>query len=154
MTPCPVCSKPATRTWCSQACHATTRRNRRTWQCKACGRDFERLAGEGRGVYCSRPCRYSHKAAAATHYLRKGYKYVHRIVAETMLGRSFTDSEVVHHKDGNRLNNAPENLEVHESHSAHMKEHAARGEIGFTHEQAVRAGTLSGAVRRAKARKK
>ena len=36
----------------------------------------------------------------------------HRFVAEQMLGRPLTSEEAVHHIDGNRLNNAPENLVV------------------------------------------
>lgn len=43
---------------------------------------------------------------------KKGYVLVHRVVAETAIGRLLTDEEVVHHKDGNTLNNSPENLEV------------------------------------------
>ncbi len=43
-----------------------------------------------------------------------GGKYVqeHRIVMAGMLNRPLTKAETVHHKDGDRLNNAPENLEL------------------------------------------
>ncbi|MBR0420274.1 MAG: HNH endonuclease [Erysipelotrichaceae bacterium] len=41
---------------------------------------------------------------------KKGY--VHRWVAEQMLGRKLEQNEVVHHIDGNKKNNSPENLEV------------------------------------------
>lgn len=37
---------------------------------------------------------------------------VHRVVAETVLGRSLLPEEHVHHKDENRTNNDPENLQV------------------------------------------
>lgn len=36
----------------------------------------------------------------------------HRLVMETQLGRTLKEWEVVHHKDGNRQNNAPKNLEL------------------------------------------
>lgn len=48
-------------------------------------------------------------------------KHAHRVVAERMLGRKLRLGEVVHHKDGNKLNYTEENLEVFSS----QKEHAA-----------------------------
>jgi hypothetical protein len=41
-----------------------------------------------------------------------GYVKEHRLVVELDLGRRLTDSEVVHHKDRDRLNNSLDNLEV------------------------------------------
>jgi hypothetical protein len=38
--------------------------------------------------------------------------YVHRLVAEAVIGRPLHDNEVVHHLDGDRLNPHPDNLEV------------------------------------------
>jgi hypothetical protein len=38
--------------------------------------------------------------------------YVHRLIMEYHLGRPLHTSEVVHHKDGNGLNNALDNLEI------------------------------------------
>jgi len=51
------------------------------------------------------------------------YRQEHRIVMEQMLGRPLTSEELVHHKDGNKLNNAPENLELFPSNSAHATHH-------------------------------
>ena len=39
-------------------------------------------------------------------------RLVHRLVAEKAIGRKLRDGEVVHHIDGNRRNNDPENLMV------------------------------------------
>ena len=47
----------------------------------------------------------------------------HRVVAEKLLGRALTDEEVVHHVDGNKRNNDPENLMVLPSQSEHAKLH-------------------------------
>lgn len=50
-------------------------------------------------------------------------KYVaeHRLVAEKMLGRYLDPKEVVHHKDSNKLNNDPSNLETFANNAAHLR---------------------------------
>ncbi len=53
---------------------------------------------------------------------RHGYVREHRLVMEKVLGRYLEPSEVVHHIDGNRAHNAPENLEVHASNAEHLAE--------------------------------
>jgi endogenous inhibitor of DNA gyrase (YacG/DUF329 family) len=55
-----------------------------------------------------------------------GAVYYHRHVASIKLGRWLNSDEHVHHKDGNKLNNVPENLEVL-SNSEHAKLHKAHG---------------------------
>lgn len=46
--------------------------------------------------------------------VRRNGKYTqeHRVVVEMALGRELREWETVHHKDGNRLNNAVDNLEL------------------------------------------
>lgn len=54
-----------------------------------------------------------------------GYVREHRLVAEEMLGRYLDPDEVVHHIDGDKQNNAPENLEVFQSNGEHLKHELA-----------------------------
>lgn len=52
-----------------------------------------------------------------------GYVYEHIVVAERKLGRMLKSGEVVHHVDGNKKNNNPDNLMVFASDSDHIKYH-------------------------------
>jgi len=53
-----------------------------------------------------------------------GYIFEHRLVMEGLLGRYLLPNEVVHHIDGNKLNNAPENLCLFASNGEHHSFHA------------------------------
>ena len=50
-------------------------------------------------------------------------KHEHRQIVETLLGRALKASEVVHHLDGNKSNNDPDNLVALPSQSVHCKAH-------------------------------
>lgn len=54
-------------------------------------------------------------------------RHAHRVVAEKKLGRKLKLGEVVHHKDGNKLNYSEENLEVLSSQNEHAKLHQEDG---------------------------
>lgn len=56
------------------------------------------------------------------HKDRHGYVREHRLVVEQHLGRYLLPTEVVHHIDGNKQNNTPENLEVFGSNAEHLAE--------------------------------
>jgi DNA-directed RNA polymerase subunit RPC12/RpoP len=49
-----------------------------------------------------------------------GYMLEHRYVAAKNLGRLLEDYEIVHHIDGNKLNNVPDNLEVLPHNADHL----------------------------------
>lgn len=53
----------------------------------------------------------------------RGYAYEHRLVASKMIGRWVLPAEQVHHKDENKQNNIPGNLEVTASIAEHRVLH-------------------------------
>ena len=56
-------------------------------------------------------------------YIKLLGRHEHRQVVETLLGRPLKPGEVVHHLDGDKRNNDPDNLVVLPSQSAHCKAH-------------------------------
>ena len=61
----------------------------------------------------------------------KGYVLEHRLVMEEVVGRILGPEEVVHHVNGIRNDNRPENLMLFANHAAHMKFHEQETGLGF-----------------------
>ena len=59
----------------------------------------------------------------------RGYVYEHRLVASEMVGRPLRDGEIVHHRDGDPLNNSPANLEIVASIGHHYMRHRKRQDL-------------------------
>ena len=59
----------------------------------------------------------------------RGYAYEHRVVAEKKVGRRLVSGEQIHHMNGDRGDNRPENLEVVGSIAEHRVLHRKRTSI-------------------------
>lgn len=109
--------------------------------CKVCGDVFTpphptRLR---KGFYCSGPCRQKGISLAtaekrgnilrgrgdAKTYTKRSGRHEHRIIVETIIGRSLRSDEIVHHINHDRKDNRPENLQVMNKadHTRHHSKH-------------------------------
>lgn len=126
------------RRFCSDRCRSQARRKQVRLYCQQCGKVFYRkpsAVAVGGGRYHSIECR----GIASRKLAVRGYVFCeddqgrwrgkHRMVAEQMIGRSLRRGETVHHVNGQRDDNRPENLRVFASRSKHMAWHRAQSRL-------------------------
>lgn len=99
--------------------------------CHHCGASFDRSLEQIRRAkysFCSVACKRANPdfrtyaarqngdkqrgRGAGKTYRKLNGRHEHRVVMERVLGRALVPGEIVHHKDGNKRNNVPANLEV------------------------------------------
>jgi hypothetical protein len=155
---CPICHTPYGKRKRCYRCQPGRSRTGEDRTCPQCGRTFHapqwKLNDTARrqGTYCSNECRWAsmrgkpnwrrdaerklvHKAGyllvwAPDHpRAHNGRVFEHILVMEAKLGRALRPEEFVHHKDENKQNNHPDNLEIKDNpeHARwHMRNDPAR----------------------------
>lgn len=108
MKKCKMCPKTAVNRFCSSAC-----------SCKFLNKNknHQRKAGIAGGAH-----KIALRGTGTKTYVKELGRHQHRVVMERILGRKLKSTEIVHHKDSNKKNNHPSNLEVM-SQSKHIEMH-------------------------------
>lgn len=115
------------RRWCSSECMYSAKDRKPTFICATCGEEKIRRKGvRNHGYdysqkYCSPRCLHIGQTNPDGVLDKNGYRLIriggksvpeHRHIMEKIIGRPLSEGENVHHKNGNRLDNSAENLEL------------------------------------------
>lgn len=119
--------------------HANNKNHLEPKICLICGTEFlpQKRSRQKSQKTCSAKCRNIHNGRKSAEKIRaalvdkgegKTYRkyhgrHEHRVVMEKKLGRKIKRGEVVHRIDGDKRNNAPENLELFNNQSEHAAMH-------------------------------
>lgn len=128
---CVVCEKEfigktSQQQTCSHECAGVLRRGERILHCERCGKEIPYTGYNGRR-FCSKECRNAPLGSTYEKQMgyimikvgkehpytdRAGYIFQHRYVVEQQIRRYLGSHERVHHKNGEKSDNRPENLEL------------------------------------------
>lgn len=139
------------RRYCSRVCAIAAVTKAPKLTCLQCGTTVDRPKQAGGGhrnkqIYCSPACQHRSLDKGGTVH-HSGYRYIHvdkqpvaehRHVMQRVLGRALFADETVHHKDGDRLNNDPSNLELWSS--RHPKGQRVDDKLAFAQDMINRYG--------------
>ena len=127
-------SRDGRKRYCSKQCsYAAKRKASPIATCLGCGRTFRQNRPSRQARFCSKACASRHTAktrpttkgryVTSKGYVaiyqpnhpntsKGGYMMEHRLTMEAQIGRYLMSNEIVHHRDGNRQNNALSNLDL------------------------------------------
>lgn len=101
-----------------------------------CNTHNQRVRRGGSVDYVTSTEEWKHRCRAAskrlgqlklTTYMKFHGVHLHRIVAAEKIGRPLRAGEIVHHIDGDKHNNHPDNLDILIDQSSHARKHLRRG---------------------------